>query len=69
LIFNPNRLLALLGDDLVRDLIAGGLGDDLLADQLVFALAGTTLDDLLGGGIADSRQGLLLVFAGSVDVY
>src|SRR5262245_66098216 len=60
--------LLLFGDDLILDLLVGGLGDDLLLDQLVLALVGPSVDDLLRVGVAHARKRLQLVHGGGVDV-
>jgi len=61
--------LFLFGDDLVLDLVIGGLGDDLLPDQVGLRLVGTAVDDFLRVLLADSRQRVQLFLAGGVEIY
>src|ERR1700716_1898539 len=63
-----HRPLLLLGDHAVLDLVVGGLRHDLLLHQLVLALVGPALDDLLGIGVADTRDHLEIVLAGGVEI-
>ena len=58
----------MLGDDLILDAVVGLLGDDSAADELVFAGVGATIEDALGVGVADAREGLELFGIGGVNV-
>src|SRR5206468_10070477 len=60
--------LLLLRDDVVLDLVVGGLRDDLLLDQVVLPPVRTVVDYLLGIGLADPGEALQLVRGGAVDV-
>lgn len=42
-----NSAFGLVGNDLVFDFLVGGLGNDLLLQQIVFCLVGSAIDDLL----------------------
>src|SRR5205814_10299445 len=64
----PGGSLLLLRDDVVLDLVVGGLRDDLLLDQVVLPPVRTVVDDLLGIGLADPGEALQLVRGGAVDV-
>src|SRR5262252_3118064 len=64
----PSVAGLLLGDDVILDLVVGGLGQDLLLHQLVLPLVGAVLDDLLGVGVSDTRDALELSLAGRVQV-
>ena len=52
---DTSRLL-LLGDDLILDLVVGGLRDNLLLHQLVLPLVRPAVDDLLGVGVKALRS-------------
>src|SRR4029453_14872191 len=58
----------LLGDDLVLDLVVGRLRHHLLLYEFVLTFVGSVLDDLLGVGLADTRDRLQLIGRGAVDV-
>src|SRR5262249_1546452 len=60
--------LHLLGDDVVRDLVVGGLGGDLLLHEFILPSIWPVLDNLLRVGLADPWQGLQLVFGRRVEV-
>src|SRR4029434_5526189 len=58
----------LLGDDLALDLVVGRLRHHLFLYELVRALVGPVLGDLLGSRLADARHRLQLGGRGAVDV-
>src|SRR6185503_3485248 len=60
--------LLLLRNDVVLDLVVGGLRHDLLRDQLVLPLVWPVVDDLLRVGIPDAGHRLQLVRRGRIDV-
>ena len=62
------KILFLLRHNLILDLVAGCLRDNLFLDLLILPLVGSMLDDFLGVGIADPRQSFELVGSGGVDV-
>lgn len=60
--------LGLFGNDQVLDFVVGALRNDLLLDELIFRAIRSPSDNLLRIGIADPRQSLQLIQAGTVDV-
>jgi hypothetical protein len=64
----PLQNLFLLGDDLVLDLVVGGLGDDLFVDEVGFLGVRTPVNDFLGILFADARERIELLFCGAIDV-
>src|SRR6059036_845919 len=62
------RALLLLGDDLILDLVVGGLRHDLLLGQLVLARVRAAVGDRLRVLVADGGQRLELVRRRTVDV-
>ncbi len=65
---NPGAKLLLLGDDLVLDLVVGGLRENLLLHQVGFLGIGTAVNNLLRINGADAGQGVELVLGGRVDI-
>src|SRR5580704_2166560 len=61
-------LRRLLRNDHARDLVVGGLGNDLLLHQVGLGLVRTAVDDLLRIGSADAWKRVELVLGRSVDV-
>lgn len=57
-----------MGDDLIFDLLVGGLRDDLLDYQIALGAIRTVVDDLLCVSLADPGQGIELLLACRVDV-
>src|SRR5580692_7912103 len=55
-------------DDLVFDLVVGGLRKDAAGDELVLGGVGTAIDDSLGIGVANAGEGLELVGSSGVNV-
>src|ERR1700687_1769010 len=62
------NFLLLFRDDLVFDLIVGGLGNDLFSYQVGLLRIGTAVDDFLGVAGSDARQSFQLFFGRRVDV-
>src|SRR5258708_3204616 len=56
------RLLLLLGNDYVLDLVVCCLRDDFFLHQFVLGAVGAAVDDLLRIGVADTGQGFELIF-------
>ena len=57
-----------MGDDLVLDLIIGGLGNNLLGDKIALGVVRTAIDDLLAVSVADPGKGRQVLLAGGVDI-
>ena len=56
------------GDDLVLDLVVGGLRENAAGDELVLGGVGAAIDDALGIRIANAGEGLELVGGRRVDI-
>jgi len=66
----PARLISLLlRHNLVFDLLIGGSWKNLLLHRLIFPLVQTLFDDLLRVGLANTREGLVVLGGGRVEVY
>ena len=46
----------MVSNDLVFDLVIGGLGNDLLGQEIALGVVRAAIDDLLAVGVADSRE-------------
>ena len=64
----PELISLLLRHNLVLDPLIGGSRKNLLLHQFILPLVRTALDDLLGVGIANSRERLELLGGGRVEV-
>ena len=56
------------GDDLILDLVVGGLRHDFLGEELIFLGVRSTGDDLFRVCVPDSGKCLQVSFTGTVDV-
>src|SRR6476619_1843344 len=61
-------LLRLGGDNVVLDLVVGGLREDSAGDKLILRSIGTAIDNALGVCVADAWKSLELVGSRGVDV-
>src|SRR5262245_20372089 len=61
-------LFLLFGDDAARNLVVGGLGQDLLVHEIGLGTVRPAVDDFLRVGVADSGEFLELLLAGRIDV-
>ena len=58
----------MVSNDLVFNLVIGGLGNDLLGQEIALGVVRTAINDLLAVGIADSRKRGELFLAGGINV-
>src|SRR6185312_6159599 len=55
-------------DDLVFDLIIGGLGNDLFGHEIALGVVWTAINDLLAVSVANSGKRCKLFLAGGIDI-
>ena len=58
----------MVSNDLVFDLVIGGLGNDLLGQEIALGVVRTAINDLLAVSVADSGKRGELFLAGGIDI-